>query len=258
MSDYCDFEEQAATTSRIRPDLVVKLPERRAVVVDAKASTAAYMEAQQAADDGAANDALLKHASALKRQVDELSGKNYGAEIEGSLNFVVMFVPGDQFLAAALSTNPELIEYAMEKQIAIATPASLIAMLWAVANGWQQLRFAENAQEIKNAGEEMHSRMLTFISHYQNVGRGLSRTVAAFNDSIGSFDRRVVPQGRRFSELVVGDADKFRLPEEIDQSPRSSGYATRLNDPGRRLKTVLTLMNIPHARNALEIHILRP
>ena len=219
MSDYCDFEEQATTTSRIRPDLVVKLPERRAVVVDAKASTAAYMEAQQAADDGAANDALLKHASALKRQVDELSGKNYGAEIEGSLNFVVMFVPGDQFLAAALSTNPELIEYAMEKQIAIATPASLIAMLWAVANGWQQLRFAENAQEIKNAGEEMHSRMLTFISHYQNVGRGLSRTVAAFNDSIGSFDRRVVPQGRRFSELVVGDADKFRLPEEIDQSP---------------------------------------
>ena len=100
-------------------------------------------------------------------------------------------------------------------------------MLWAVANGWQQARFAESAQEIKQVGEEMHSRMLTFISHYQSVGRGLTRTVAAFNDSIGSFDRRVVPQGRRFSELVVGDADKFRLPEEIDQSPRLSNYATQ-------------------------------
>jgi len=205
----------------------VKLPEHRAVVVDAKASTAAYMEAQHAEDDGAANDALQRHANALKRQVDELSGKNYGAEIEGSLDFVVMFVPGDQFLAAALSTNPELIEYAMEKQIAIATPASLIAMLWAIANGWQQLRFAESAQEIKQLGEEMHSRLLTFISRYQDVGRELNSAVTAFNRSIGSFDSRVVPQGRRFAELVTGSEDNFRVPEEIDQTPRISRYASR-------------------------------
>ena len=227
MSDYCDFEEQTTTsTSRIRPDLVVKLPERRAVVVDAKASTAAYMEAQGAEDESAASDALLKHANALKRQVDELSGKNYGAEIEGSLNFVVMFVPGDQFLAAALSTNPDLVEYAMGKQVAIATPASLIAMLWAIANGWQQLRFAESAQEIKKAGEEMHSRLLTFIKHYQDVGRELNSAVTAFNRSVGSFDRRVVPQGRRFAELVTGSEDSFRVPEEIGQTPRISSYAS--------------------------------
>lgn len=227
MSEYCDFDEQASTASRIRPDLVVKLPERRAVVVDAKASTAAYMEAQQAEDDNAANDAFVRHASALKRQVDELSGKNYGAEIEGSLNFVVMFVPGDQFLAAALSTNPELIEYAMGKQVAIATPASLIAMLWTIANGWQQLRFAENALEIKKAGEEMHSRMLTFISRYQDVGRELNSAVTAFNRSIGSFDSRVAPQGRRFADLVTGSEDRFRVPGEIDQTPRISRYASR-------------------------------
>ena len=231
MSDYCDFEEQATTTtSRIRPDLVIKLPERRAVVVDAKASTAAYMEAQQAEDESAANDALLRHANALKRQVDELSSKNYGAEIEGSLNFVVMFVPGDQFLAAALSANPELIEYAMGKQIAIATPASLIAMLWAIANGWQQVRFAESAREIKEVGEEMHKRMLTFISRYQDVGRELNSAVTAFNRSIGSFDSRIVPQGRRFSELVTGSEDSFRVPEEIDQTPRISRYASRVSD----------------------------
>ena len=151
MTNYCDFQEQVANNN-VRPDMVINLPERRAVVVDAKASTAAYMEAQQAENESSANDAFLRHAGALKRQVDHLSTRNYGTEVEGALNFVVMFVPGDQFLAAALSTNPDLVEYAMEKQIAIATPASLIAMLWAIANGWQQLRFAENAQQIKEVG----------------------------------------------------------------------------------------------------------
>ena len=227
MTAYCDFQEQTASTnSSGRPDLVVKLPEKRAVVIDAKASTAAYMEAQQTDDDESASAALLKHANALKRQVDDLASKNYGAGVNGSLDFVVMFVPGDQFLAAALSSNPELIEYAMGKHIAIATPASLIAMLWAVANGWQQLRFAESALEIKEAGEELHSRMLTFISHYQDVGRDLNRTVTAFNRSIGSFDQRVVPQGRRFSELIAGDEDKFQLPEMIGQTPRISRYTS--------------------------------
>ena len=227
MTAYCDFQEQATyANSSGRPDLVVKLPERRAVVIDAKASTAAYMEAQQTDDDESASAALVRHANALKRQVDDLAGKNYGAGVSGSLDFVVMFVPGDQFLAAALNANPELIEYAMGKQIAIATPASLIAMLWAIANGWQQLRFAESAIEIREAGEELHSRMLTFISHYQNVGRDLNRTITAFNRSIGSFDQRVVPQGRRFSELTVGNEDKFQLPETIGQTPRISRYAS--------------------------------
>ena len=227
MTAYCDFQEQAASAnSSGRPDLVVNLPEKRAVVIDAKASTAAYMEAQQKDDDESASAALVKHASALKRQVDDLASKNYGAGVSGSLDFVVMFVPGDQFLAAALNANPELIEYAMGKQIAIATPASLIAMLWAIANGWQQLRFAESALEIREAGEELHSRMLTFISRYQDVGRDLNRTVTAFNRSIGSFDQRVVPQGRRFSDLIVGDEDKFQLPETIGQTPRISRYTS--------------------------------
>ena len=227
MTAYCDFQEQTTSAnSSGRPDLVVNLPEKRAVVIDAKASTAAYMEAQQTGDEESASAALVRHANALKRQVDDLASKNYGAGVSGSLDFVVMFVPGDQFLAAALNANPELIEYAMGKQIAIATPASLIAMLWAIANGWQQLRFAESALEIREAGKELHSRMLTFISHYQDVGRDLNRTVTAFNRSIGSFDRRVVPQGRRFSELVVDDEDRFHLPETIGQTPSFSRYAS--------------------------------
>lgn len=227
MTEYCDFKEQAAGgSSQDRPDLIVTLPERRAVVVDAKASTAAYMAAQQADDDETANAAWKKHAAALKRQVTELARRNYGRKTEGALDFVVMFVPGDQFLSAALNTDRDLLEYAMSQRVALVTPASLIAMLWAINNGWQQFRLAEDARQIKELGEDMHKRMLKFIDHYQNVGKELKSAVTAFNESIGSFDERIVPKGRQFSELVTGANDRFEIPEAIDQSPRTSRYAT--------------------------------
>ena len=226
MSDYCDFAEQEALGgSQGRPDLVIRLPEKRAIVVDAKASTLAFMEAQQTDDAEAANQAWTRHAQAMRRQVDDLGGKNYGAAVEGSLDFVVMFVPGDQFLAAALSANPGLIEYAMGKRVAIATPASLISMLWAVANGWQQFRLAEDAALIKEAGEEMYKRLTTFMNHYGRVGKELESAVSAYNQSVGSFDQRLAPQGRRFAELVVGSDSDLPAPGTIDGLPRISAYA---------------------------------
>ncbi len=229
MTEHCDFIEQNAIPgSGERPDLTVKLPEKRAVVVDAKASTAAYMEAYQSEDEAGQSEAMMRHARALRTQVDDLAGKNYGASVEGSLDFVVMFVPGDQFLAAALNANPNLIEYAMGKRVAIATPASLVSLLWAVANGWQRHRIAENAEAIRQAGEEMHRRMQRFIRLYQNVGKELASTVKAFNDSIGSFDSRVVPQGRRFAQLVHNDEEEFTQPQAIDEAVSASRYA---NDP---------------------------
>lgn len=228
MTSYCEFQEQVSIGGS-KPDMVISLPESRSVVVDAKASTAAYLEAQQSDDELTTSEALTRHANALKSQVDDLARKNYGSQVPDSLDFVVMFVPGDQFLAAALRAEPGLVEHAMSKQVAIATPASLIAMLWAIQNGWQQVRFAESAREIRDVGEEMHKRMLTFISRYQNVGRELNSAVTAFNSSIGSFDSRVVPQGRRFSGLVTGNEDSFRVPTEIDQTPRISRYASRTN-----------------------------
>ncbi len=171
MAEHCDFVEQTTVgPSGDRPDLMVKLPEKRTVVVDAKASTAAYMEAQQTEDEAESGEALNRHATALRSQVDSLASKNYGAKVDGALDFVVMFVPGDQFLAAALRANPSLIEYAMGKRVAIATPASLISLLWAVANGWQRHRIAENAEAIREAGEELHQRMQNFIERYQKVG----------------------------------------------------------------------------------------
>ena len=226
MLGYCDFAEQPTVEgSSSRPDMVINLPNNRAVVVDAKASTAAFLASQEAADETAASEALTKHANALKGQVDALSKKNYGADVSGALEFVVMFVPGDQFLSAALQANPGLIEYGMQNRVAIATPASLIALLWTVYNGWQQDRIAQNAREIQKVGQEMHKRLLTFVTHYENVGKGLNKTISAYNQSVGSFDQKVAPQGRRFAELVLDDEDAFPQVNEVEGSPRTSKYA---------------------------------
>ena len=226
MQDYCDFEEQVAGSgSQIRPDLTVRLPEQRTVIIDAKASTAAYMEAQQADDEEKRDASLKRHASALKTQVDDLAKKDYGTKVKGSLDFVVMFIPGDQFLAAALSANPALIEHAMKKRVAIATPASLISLLWAVANGWQRQRIAENAEEILKEGQELHSRMLTFMKHFQSVGTRLQGAVDNFNKSVRSYESRVLPQGRRFAEMVTDKTDELPQLQQIESSALNSDYA---------------------------------
>lgn len=229
MTSYCDFEEQNTQNGQqdnpqIRPDLVVKLPEGRAIVVDAKASTQAYMEAAQTEDPQQANMAWTRHARALQRQVDELSRKDYGHLVQGSLDFVVMFIPGDQFLAAALRDNPGLVAYAMDKRVVIATPASLIAMLWAVNSGWQRFRLEEDAASIKVAGDEMYKRLQVFIRHYGKVGKELASAVKAYNASIGSFDQRLMPQGRRFAELVVGSNTDLAVPDPVDGTSRQSTY----------------------------------
>ena len=226
MQEYCDFAEQVAGSgSQIRPDLTVRLPEKRTVIIDAKTSTVAFMEAQEADDREKRDDSLKRHASALKAQVDDLAKKDYGTKVEGSLGFVVMFVPGDQFLAAALNANPELIEYAMSKRVAIATPASLISLLWSVANGWQRHRIAESAEVILKEGVELHNRMMIFISRYQEVGNRLKRAVYAFNDSVGSFDSRVAPQARKFAQLTSNREDNFPEPQQIEDQARISKYA---------------------------------
>ena len=233
MTDYCDFAEQEAIGSGERPDMKVNLPEQRTIIVDAKASTAAYLEAQQLEDETQGQEALRRHAGALRAQVDELARKDYGSKEPNSLDFVVMFVPGDQFLAAALSQEPGLVEYAMGKRVAIATPASLISLMWAVANGWQRHRIARDAEEIRKVGEEMHKRLMTFMGHYQAVGKELDSAVAAYNRSIGSFDRQLVPQGRKFAGLVQHDEDLMPEPAQLEGSARISRYA---EDPRDRIR----------------------
>ena len=231
MTSYCDFgEQQTAGSSQDRPDLIVNLPERRAIVVDAKASTAAYMEARQAGDDEAKAAAFGRHADALRVQIDALSRKSYGDKVAGSLDFVVMFVPGDQFLSAALNANPGLIEYAMGKRVAIATPASLIAMLWAVASGWQQHEIARNAEQIRAIGTEMHSRLVNFVKSYGTLRQRISQTVDAFNGSVGTLEGRVMVSARRMAEMGVGDANEMAPVEPIQAGLRQLTNATGESD----------------------------
>ena len=225
MVGYCDFAEQESVAgSGERPDVTVRLPEGRTIVIDSKASTAAYLDAQEAEDEQAAAAALTRHAQALRGQVDDLAKKDYGSGVDGSLDFVVMFVPGDQFLAAALQARSDLVEYAMNRRIAIATPSSLIALLWAVANGWERQHLAENAEEIRKAGVEMHNRLQVFMGHYKRAGEQLGRAAQSFNSSIGSFDRNVMPQARRFEELPGVTAGTDALPAPIEVEVRESTY----------------------------------
>ncbi len=227
MTAYCDFAEQQTTrNSQDRPDMVVKLPERRAIVVDAKASTAAYMDASQADDETAADAAWTRHANALRNQVNNLSSKRYGEKVDGSLDFVVMFVPGDQFLAAALRASPDLVEYAMSRRVAIATPASLIAMLWAVNNGWQQQELAQNAEQIRVIGAEMHQRLIRFVDNYGTLRQRINQTVAAFNNTAGTLESSVMVSARRMAELGVGDPETLNSPEAILDNARQLTYAT--------------------------------
>lgn len=228
MAQYCDFsEQQTSTVGNERPDLTVQLPDNRTIIIDAKASTKAYLEAQEAADEQAASQCLNRHAQAMRAQVDDLASKRYGQKVQGSLDFVVMFVPGDQFLSAALRANPQLIEYAMARRVAIATPASLISLLWAVANGWQRHQLAHEAEQLLEIGEEMHKRLQTFINHYDNVGKRISAVIDAYNASVQSFDSRVMPQARRFSQLIAKDEDSLKSPQKPDKALPTSRYATQ-------------------------------
>ena len=221
MTAYSDFAEQETIgSSQDRPDLIVRLPEGRSVVIDAKASIAAALEAQAAADDTAANAAWERHAANLKAQVTNLSRKKYGSVVEGSLDFVVMFVPGDQFLAAALKSDPGLVDYAMSQRIALSTPATLVAMLWAVNSGWQKWEFARNAEEIRRLGSDMHDRLLAFLRHYAAVQNRLTQTVTAFNTSVGTLESRVLVSARRMAEMRAIDAADLKEQEMIETLPR--------------------------------------
>ncbi len=222
MTDYCDFAEQLTIGAlQSRPDLIIRLPERRVIVVDAKASTAAYLEAGQAGDDESAQSAAFsRHASALRTQIDGLSRRDYGRQVPEALDFVVMFVPGDQFLSAAIRANPGLVEYAMDKRVAIATPASLIAMLWAVANGWQQYEIAQNAEEIRHIGAQMHGSLTEFIKAYATVEQRIRQTVDAFNGSVRVMENQLLDPARAMASMGVGNVDGLQSVSEVSRGLR--------------------------------------
>jgi len=225
MSEHCDFSEQATVGTgegSLRPDLVVRMPQGRELVVDAKTPLDAYLDAIDATTDELRVAALSRHAQQLEARVRELSSKAYWSQFKKSPEFAVLFLPGDQFLSAALSERPELLENAMRQGVILATPSTLIALFKAVAYGWRQEAVAEHAAKILDLGQELHRRLGSFVGHLEKTGERLGAAVDAYNNAVGSLERTVLPQARRFTELGTISGDALPALEPVDRLVRSA------------------------------------
>jgi DNA recombination protein RmuC len=223
MAEHCDFTEQlslALEDGALRPDMVIHLPEQRTLVVDAKAPLDAYLEAIEATTDEARGIALKRHAQHVETRVRQLGAKSYWAQFERSPEFAVLFLPGDQFLSTALAERPDLLDTALKAGVILATPSTLIALLKTVAYGWRQADVAENAAVIHEMGQELYRRLNSFISHLEKLGKQLNSAVGAYNSAVGSLERQVLPQARRFPELGVTADAALPTMEPIAQLAR--------------------------------------
>jgi DNA recombination protein RmuC len=225
MVRYCDFCEQSSLggeESTLRPDLVVNLPGSKHVVVDAKAPLQGVLDAYEARDEEQRQGFLRDHARLLRKHVKMLADKAYWAELDSAPDLVVMFLPGEHLYGAALDADPSLIEDAMARRVLIATPTTLLAMLRAVAYGWQQERVAESAQAISELGRELHGRLVKFSSLLATVGSRLNSTVRAFNEAVGSYESRVLPSARRFAHHgAVAGGKELAEVEQVTVNARS-------------------------------------
>ena len=224
MVNYCDFVEQETARTEgggLRPDLIIKLPNHKNIVVDAKVSLAAYLEAVEANDTDTRNQHLINHARQVKTHLQQLSSKNYWEHFKPTPEFVVMFLPSDAIYNAALEKDPGLIEFGTQNKVLIATPTTLIALLRAVHFGWRQEQLAENAEKISELGREMYDRVATFSGYFVDLGKGLNRSVEKYNQAVGSLDTRVLVTARKFKELGAYSNKELETPEPIEKTTRS-------------------------------------
>ncbi|HEY1851862.1 MAG TPA: DNA recombination protein RmuC [Candidatus Binataceae bacterium] len=223
MIDHCDFFEQGSVTTddgRLRPDLVVRLPGDKNIVVDAKAPLQAYLEALEAPTDEIRAAKLKEHAAQVRIHTAKLSAKGYWEHLQPTPEFVVLFLPGETFFSAALEQDPSLIEMGVSQRVILATPTTLIALLRAVSYGWRQELVAENAQKISELGQELYERIATMVEHLASLRSSLNTSVTAFNRTVGALQERVLPSVRKFKELGIASKKDLKEFEPIDNVPR--------------------------------------
>jgi len=225
MLDHCDFVEQATvdgSDGRLRPDMIVRLPGGRNIVVDAKTPLAAYLDAIEAENDDVRKQRLVEHARQVRDHMTKLGRKSYQDQFDSTPELVVLFLPGEMFFSAALEQDAELIEFGVGEKVIPATPTTLIAMLRAIAYGWKQEALARNAQEISDLGRELHERISVMAAHWGKVGKNLGEAVGAYNSAVASLESRVLPSARRFKELkAVPDGREIARIEQVELLPRA-------------------------------------
>lgn len=217
MAAHCDFTEQTTVDGgALRPDMVVTLPGGREIVVDAKTPITAYIDAAESTDDGQRDTNLTRHVRHIEDKVAELSSKRYQDHF-ATADFVVLFIPGESFLYAAASRKPDLIENAMNRNVVIATPTTLISLLKVVALGWREEQLADNAKKIKDLGQELHKRVATLTRHLDNLGKAVGKTVEHYNKFVGSYESQVMVQTRKFQELGADSPKELPAEGELPQ-----------------------------------------
>ncbi len=229
MSAYCDFHEQESTsteTGRLRPDMVVKLPAGRDVVVDSKVPLNAFLDSLEATTDETRDAALRRHATHVKTHIRQLAAKEYWDQFPSAPEFVVLFIPNDSFLAAAAEQDPSLIETALTQKVVIATPTTFIALLRAIAYGWRQEQVAEGAQRISLLGQELAERMGTLTEHFSKVGFALARAVESYNATVTSLENRILPSARKFQQLGVHPRKDIPDLQPLEHRPRTPSEIT--------------------------------
>ena len=223
MTQHCDFEEQVHVSDgdrAARPDMVIHMPDGRDLVVDVKTPLDAYLAAVEATSDDLRAQALRRHAQHVADRVRLLSSKKYASQFPAAPQFVILFIPGDQFLSAALDEQPELLENAMSNGVILATPSSFVALLKAVHYGWQNVKLAEGAEHIRKLAEELYARLSTFRGHLAKVGTELDSSVRAFNAAVGSLERSVLPGARKFTELGIRSDRELPVLDQVDTAVR--------------------------------------